>query len=147
MKSKVLFVCIGNACRSQMAQAFARVYGKDVIEPESAGLTPAVMIPEVTHWVMRERGITLDEQFPKEVGMVPLSEMDLVVNLSGRPLPGVPAEKLREWRVRDPIGEKDAVHEQVRDEVDRLVMSLVLELRLNQSGAGQAPELPRNWQV
>lgn len=147
MKTKVLFVCIGNACRSQMAQAFARVYGKDVIEAESAGLAPAVMIPEVTHWVMRERGINLDEQFPKEVGMVPLSEMDLVVNLSGRPLPGVPAAKLKEWRVRDPIGEKDAVHEQVRDEVERLVMSLILELRLKQSGPAPAPASPRNRQV
>jgi len=128
-KMKVLFVCIGNACRSQMAQAFARTYGSDVIEPESAGLAPATRIPEVTERIMAEKGIQLAGQFPKSVDEVALHDIDLVVNLSGRALRGLPVTRVRDWRVKDPIGEKEQVHKQVRDEIERFVMSLVLELR------------------
>ena len=45
---RVLFVCVGNACRSQMAEGFARAYGKDVMVPESAGLAPAMTVPDET---------------------------------------------------------------------------------------------------
>ena len=49
----MLFVCIGNACRSQMAEGFARSYGADVMEAHSAGLAPAVSVPSLTRQVMR----------------------------------------------------------------------------------------------
>lgn len=129
MKTKVLFVCIGNACRSQMAQAFARAYGADVIEPSSAGLSPAANIPEITHRVMRDKGLSLDGHFPKDLASTDLAAIGLVVNLSGVPLRGLPIPAIREWKVEDPIGKKDAVHQRVRDEIERHVMSLVLELR------------------
>ncbi|MBI5283393.1 MAG: arsenate reductase ArsC [Candidatus Solibacter usitatus] len=128
-RMKVLFVCVGNACRSQMAEGFARAYGADVLTAESAGLSPASLIPEVTHKVMREKGIELTDQYPKAVGEVPLHDVDLVVNISGVPLRGLPVTRARDWKVKDPIGEKESVHKAVRDEVERLVMGLVLELR------------------
>jgi len=128
-KMKVLFVCVGNACRSQMAEAFARTYGSDVIEAESAGLAPATRIPEVTARIMVEKGIQLSAQFPKGIDEIALHDIDLVVNLSGRALRGLPVTRVRDWRVKDPIGEKEQVHKQVRDEVERFVMGLVLELR------------------
>jgi len=126
---KVLFVCIGNACRSQMAEAFARRYGSDVLEAESAGVAPASMIPEVTHNVMREKGIPLAEQFPKGIDEVALHDIDLVVNMSGMPLRSMLTVPTRDWKVKDPMGEKDVVHAKVRDEIERYVMSLVLEFR------------------
>jgi len=133
-RRKVLFVCLGNACRSQMAEAFARTYGSDVMEPSSAGLTPASMIPEVTHAVMSEKGIQLQQQFPKMMPLVRTDVFDLVVNLSGYPLRTQDCE-VREWTVRDPMGSKDSVHREVRDEIERLVMNLILELRQ----AGRTP--------
>ena len=135
---KVLFICIGNACRSQMAEAFARKYGSDVLEAESAGLAPASMIPEVTRRLMGELGIEMEDQFPKSVLEIAAHDLDVVVNLSGRSLRGLPFSRPREWAVRDQIGEKDAVHREVRAEIERLVMSLILELR--QARQKQAPK-------
>jgi len=135
---KVLFICIGNACRSQMAEAFARKYGSDVLEAESAGLAPASMIPEVTRRLMGELGIGMEDQYPKSVLEIAAHDLDVVVNLSGRSLRGLPFSRPREWAVRDPIGEKEAVHREVRAEVERLVMSLILELR--QARQKQAPK-------
>lgn len=126
---RVLFVCIGNACRSQMAEAFARTYGRDVIVAASAGLNPALDIPSTTWEVMREKNIDLGDQFPKPFDRIDLSRFDLVVNLSGQPLDGVPPERLREWRVADPIGQKRQFHRDTRDRVENLIMALVLELR------------------
>ena len=128
-KARVLFVCIGNACRSQMAEAFARKYGSDVLEAYSAGLAPGVDIPQQTRDVMMEKGISLGDQFPKPLVSLDESKFDAVVNMSGYPLDGVKPPKLREWTVRDPYGAKDAVHRQVRDEIEKLVMGLILEFR------------------
>ena len=130
--TKILFVCIGNACRSQMAEAFARKYGSDVLQAKSAGLAPAVMIPEVTHCVMGELGIELKDQFPKGVQGIAAENVDLAINLSGYSLRTLPFGAVRDWAVRDPIGEKESVHREVRDEIERLVMSLILELRQGQ---------------
>ena len=128
-RTKVLFVCIGNACRSQMAEGFARTYGSDVLEVDSAGLMPASMIPEVTRHVMAEKGIDLADQYPKDVQDVRLHDVDLVVNLSGLSLRGLPITHAREWKVKDPMGEKESFHREVRDRVERLVMDLILEMR------------------
>lgn len=127
MKTRVLFVCVGNACRSQMAHAFARAYGADVIEPLSAGVSPAASIPDITHRVMRDKGLSLDTHFPKEIAAA--GPADIVINMSGVPLRGLHVPVVREWKIEDPIGKKDAVHERVRDEIERLVMALILELR------------------
>ncbi|MGJ5819717.1 arsenate reductase ArsC [Paludibaculum fermentans] len=140
---KVLFVCIGNACRSQMAEGFARAYGADVLEVESAGLSPASMIPEVTRKVMLEKGIKMDDQFPKDVMDLQLHDVDLVVNLSGVALRGLPITRSRDWKVKDPVGQKESFHRQIRDELENLVMSLILEMRNHRqswpTGAASAP--------
>lgn len=128
-RAKVLFVCIGNAHRSQMAEGFARHYGSDVLEAESAGLFPVSGIPEVTHKVMAEKGVSLEEQCAKGVEDVRLHDVDLVVNMSGSPLRGLPVPRIREWKVKDPVGAKESVHRAVRDEIEGLVMGLVLEVR------------------
>ncbi len=112
-----------------MAEAFARKYGSDVLDAESAGLAPASMIPEVTRNLMRELGIEMADQYPKSVHEIPSHDLDVVVNLSGRSLRGLPFSRPREWTVRDPIGEKELVHREVRNDIESRVMSLVLELR------------------
>ena len=126
-RRRVLFICIGNACRSQMAEAFARTYGKDVIEPSSSGLAPGFEIPAVTREVMHEKGIEMTGQFPKPAHPDQLQAADLVINLSGAPL--APSPKLREWVVQDPMGYNDDMHRRVRDQVEGLVLGLVMELR------------------
>jgi len=138
---KVLFVCIGNSCRSQMAEGFARFYGSDVIEPFSAGLAPANLIAPETRKVMLEKKVDLGDQFPKDLRMVRPAMMDTVVNLSGQPLPGGPWNDLRDWPVGDPIGKKEAYHREVRDEIEARVMDLLLEIRRGVA-APAAPPAP-----
>ena len=122
-------MCVGNACRSQMAEGFARVYGSDVIAAASAGLSPAMTLPPLTRAVMLEKNIPIDGQFPKGIEIWNGVKFDIVVNMSGYPLPSKIAPKWRLWNVADPIGMNDGIYRQVRDQIETLVMQLVLEIR------------------
>ena len=128
-KTRILFVCIGNSCRSQMAEAFARSYGNDVLTPASAGLSPAFSVAPDTLRAMSERNLDLRDHFPKSIRHLGRAQFDIVVNLSGSPLPDNIAPRVLEWDVEDPIGVSYAEHCEIRDLIERLVMSLVLELR------------------
>ena len=125
---RVLFLCIGNSCRSQMAEAFAKKYGADVMQARSAGLSPATIIAPLTKQTMAERNISLDGQFPKMLDMTNRDRNELVINISGDPvqLRGVP---VIDWDVRDPIGESDEVFQAVADQLEALVMRLILDIR------------------
>lgn len=128
-KFKVIFVCIGNACRSQMAEGFARAYGSDVLEVASAGLMPTISVPSLTRKVMLEKNLPIDAQFPKGLELYNRANFDLVVNMSGQVLPKKFQPMIRTWVVADPMGGSDGVFRQVRDQIETLVMNLVLEVR------------------
>jgi arsenate reductase len=136
MIKKVLFLCIGNSCRSQMAEGFARRYGSDVMEPASAGLSPASIIQPLTKKVMEAKNIRLDGQFPKDLAGLDVQKFDLVVNISGVPLSSRYPVEMREWRVEDPIGCDESVYTAVRDQIEMLVMQLILELRRGTRNTG-----------
>src|ERR1700683_5034768 len=84
-RTKVLFLCVGNACRSQMAEAIARHSASDVIEASSAGLVPFGEIPSTTLAALRERGISADGQSSKGLRSEDVAAVDLVINMTGRP--------------------------------------------------------------
>jgi len=136
---KVLFLCIGNSCRSQMAEGFARAYGSDVMEAQSAGLGPAVEISPLTIETMKEKNVDMSGAFPKGVDAVDRSGLNLIVNISGQRLP-VRDVPVMDWDVRDPIGRDEKVFRSVRDEIERRVMELILQMRaqLNPRPAGGA---------
>jgi arsenate reductase len=136
---RVLFVCIGNSCRSQMAEAFARTYGRDVLIPASAGLAPATRIAPDTLDAMDEKGIDLRDHFPKSIRHLGRIEFDLVVNISGETLPAPMKCPVREWDVEDPVSLKYEDHCAVRDDIERRVMDLILELRREQSSPQLKP--------
>ena len=128
---RVLFVCIGNACRSQMAEGFARTYGSDVMIAASAGLSPAMNVARDTKSAMSEKGIDLRDHFPKAIRNLGRAQFDLVVNMSGSEiLPDeVPGAKIIEWDVEDPVYMKYEDHCKIRDSIETLVVKLVLDLR------------------
>ncbi len=132
-KPRVLFVCIGNSCRSQMAEAFARSYGSDVLIPASAGLAPAIKIASDTMYAMAEKNLDLRDHFPKSIRQLGRSQFDLVVNISGTGLPPEVTVPIIEWDVEDPISLSYERHCEVRDVIERLVMNLVLDLRRKQA--------------
>ena len=139
-KRRVLFVCIGNSCRSQMAEGFARKYGSDVMEAFSAGVAPASIVQPLTQEVMEQKNIGLDGQHPKHYSMFDLSTFDLIVNMSGSRLPGRTSGEVREWKVVDPIGRSEDVYLSVRDDIEASVMRLILELRSGRTPATRSPE-------
>jgi len=124
---RVLFVCIGNSCRSQMAEGFARAYGSDVMVARSAGLSPGDMVSPLTQRLMREKNIDLSGCVPK--GMPEGEPFDLIINMSGRRLPGGIPGEVRVWNVPDPIFLDEEDHRAIRDQIESLVQGLVLELR------------------
>lgn len=129
-RKRVLFVCIGNSCRSQMAEGFAKAYGNDILEVHSAGLSPASIVQDETHQTMLERGVRLEGQHPKGIEMMMRQPFDVVVNMSGQQMPRMQSQRNLEWKVRDPIGRSDDVYQEVAEQIEKLVKGLIAELRL-----------------
>ena len=124
---RILFVCVGNACRSQMAEAFAKAYGGPCLHAESAGLEPAQHIPQRTRIVMAERGIALARHYPKPMYTFHPSAFDLIVNLCRRGLPIQSVPVLR-FPVDDPGGEPVEFHREIRNTIEHLVETILVEL-------------------
>lgn len=129
-KKRVLFVCIGNACRSQMAEGFARAYGSDAMIPASAGVSPATAVAADTIRAMLEKNIDLRQHFPKSIRHLGRVTWDLVVNMSETFVPEDTGLRLVEREVPDPVCMEYEDHCRVRDAIERNVMNLILELRL-----------------
>src|SRR5690242_20113546 len=108
-----------------MAEGFARAYGSDVLQAQSAGLAPAMAVAPLTHKVMLEKNIDVGNVFPKDLKAV-IGSADLIINMSGFELPVKAKAPVEKWDVRDPIGESEEVYRQVRDEIERRVMQLIL---------------------
>jgi arsenate reductase len=136
-RRRVLFVCIGNSCRSQLAEAFARKLAPDVIEPSSAGLSPFGSIAETTTAVGAEFGLSFDGQFSKGLEAVDLAQSDLVVNMSGMPARGLfeTARTVLDWEIEDPFGEDLGLYRRIAVEIEARILALAAELRTQHSGA------------
>src|SRR5207249_10567780 len=80
VKKRVLFVCIGNFCRSQMAEGFARAYGSDVMVSRSAGFSMATVIATLKRQVLSERIIRIDEHFTNSLDVYSRDKFDMVGN-------------------------------------------------------------------
>jgi len=127
-KKRVLFVCIGNSCRSQMAEAFARAYGSDIMDVQSAGVSPATIIAPLTKQVLGEKNLHIDDHFPKGMDIIAREPFDLIVNMSGVRL-AIPGVRILDWAVQDPIGLSEQVYRTVAAQIEGLVMRLILDLR------------------
>ncbi|HEV8603240.1 MAG TPA: arsenate reductase ArsC [Gaiellaceae bacterium] len=119
---RVLFVCIGNAGRSQMAQAF---YERAGGEARSAGTRPeAGLHPEVVE-AMRELEIDLEGKFPKGLSREDVEWADLVVTMGcGDACPVLPGKRYLDWNLQDPAGMPIEVVRTIRDKIARLVSEL-----------------------
>jgi len=140
-KIKILFVCIGNMCRSQMAEGFARSIGGDMVEVYSAGTAPTGMLSPEAVEVMREKGIDISGHYSKGIDEVPLDEMDVVVSMgccsAGELCPlGFEGKKV-DWVVEDPIGKPIEFFRRVRDGIEEKVRSLLDQLW--REGIGKVP--------
>jgi arsenate reductase (thioredoxin) len=126
---RVLFVCIGNACRSPMAEGFANLYGSDVLTAASAGLAPLQAIPQETVDVMGEINVDVSRHVPRRFDPFEAVDCDIVVNMAGFKLPGPELKELIEWQVKDPYMASAEAYRAVRDDLETRVMRLILDLR------------------
>jgi arsenate reductase (thioredoxin) len=133
---KVLFVCVGNCVRSQMAEAVARHCCADIILAESAGVSPLGFIDTTTQAVLRERGISFDGQFSKGLHNHKLRKPDVVINMSGIHGKALfPEHDVEVWVVRDPFGEDIALHRTICDDIEARVTLLAARLRTQAASA------------
>jgi len=121
-KKKVLFVCIGNMIRSQMAEGFARDGGSAFLETYSAGVSPSGVVSEEAIAVMQEKGIDISSQYSKGLDDVPVTEMDYIINMSGRDIRSmiapVPPGTIIDWHVEDPLGRSLRFFRLTRDDLE-----------------------------
>jgi protein-tyrosine-phosphatase len=127
---RILFVCVENAARSQMAEAFARIHGAGVVEAASAGSHPAGRIDPRAIEAMRERGYDLTAHRSKGLTEIGAAPWDWVVTLGcGDTCPWVPAVHREDWPLPDPCDLTRPDFDKLRDEIERRVLDLIVPLR------------------
>jgi arsenate reductase len=127
---RVLFVCVENAGRSQMAEAFARKYGGGKVEALSAGTMPAKEVNPVVIQVMQEKGIDLTAKKPKAVTrqMVEEADMIIVMGCSAEGFCPVPLlNKVIDWQIEDPKDKPVDKVREIRDKIESRVRKLISE--------------------
>ena len=123
---RVLFICVENACRSQMAEGFARALGGGRVEAYSAGSRPSGRVNPRAVALMHERGIDISSQRSKGFSELPVTDFDYAVTM-GCPdaCPFVPGTRLIAWDIPDPKDLSDDGFRAVRDEIERRVEELL----------------------
>jgi len=128
-KRKIVFVCVENARRSQMAQGFAERLGAGKIEAYSAGSRPSSEIDPLVIEVMKEKGIDLSARRPKGLNDLPSVEMDYLITMGcEETCPAVLAKTIIEWEIPDPKGKPIDIVRNIRDMIEERVKALLKEI-------------------
>lgn len=129
-KKRVLFVCVENSNRSQMAEAFARMHGGEQIEAASAGSRPSGRVNPRAVEFMREVGYDLTTHASKSLDEFNGQEIDVAVTMGcGDACPLVRAGRREEWQIPDPKDMPPEQYRGVRDLIDRKVSELLASLK------------------
>jgi len=127
---KVLFVCVENAGRSQMAEAFANLYGKGKLVASSAGIMLADRVNSTVVEVMREKGIDISMNKPKLLTTKMAEEADKIITMGCSVEKICPAPLLKnviDWALEDPKDKPIEEVRKIRDEIEEKVLRLVAE--------------------
>ncbi|MDH4221935.1 MAG: arsenate reductase ArsC [candidate division Zixibacteria bacterium] len=129
MTKKVLFLCVNNSCRSQMAEGFARFYGEDKIEAFSAGSNLSGKVDELAVEVMKEKGIDISKNESKGFDVLPYKDFDYVISMGcGDICPFVSAKQRIDWETEDPKGGSKDKFREVRDKIEEKVKEFLKEV-------------------
>lgn len=129
---KMLFVCVENAGRSQMAEAFASKYGEGKITVLSAGNKPAERVNPVVVEVMKEKGIDISANKPKLLTFQMANNSDIIVTMGCNDqgiCPGPFFKPTIEWKLEDPKGKPIEKVREIRDQIELQVKDLISENR------------------
>ncbi len=124
----LLFVCVENSCRSQMAEAFAKILGGDDVRSHSAGSRPSGVVNPKAIASMGEVGYDLGTHVSKPLNNIPELEYDHVITMGcGDECPFVPAKHRDDWEIPDPKNMPPDEFRIVRDEIQRRVKDLLTD--------------------
>lgn len=128
-KPSVLFVCVHNSGRSQMAAAFLTHLAGDRIEVRSAGSAPADQVNPVAIAAMREIGIDISAEIPKILTVDAVRGSDVVITMGcGDACPYFPGKQYLDWKLDDPAGQGIDAVRPIRDDIENRVRGLLDEL-------------------
>ena len=128
-RPRVLFVCVHNAGRSQMAAGFLQRLAGDQVEVFSAGSEPADRINPVAVEAMAEKGIDISASQPTLLEDSTLAQADVVITMGcGDACPFYPGKRYQDWELEDPAGKPLDQVRRMRDEIERRVQGLTAEL-------------------
>lgn len=128
-RPEVLFVCVHNAGRSQMAAALLDHYAAGRVVVRSAGSAPAEVINPAVTDVMAELGLDLSARFPKPLTAEAVRASDVVITMGcGDACPVFPGKRYLDWDLEDPSGKDAATVRRIRDEIDGRVRALLADL-------------------
>ena len=127
--ASVMFVCVHNAGRSQMAQGFLSALAGDRVEVRSSGTMPAEQINPSAVQAMAELGIDISDQKPKVLTDEDVRAADYVITMGcGDACPFYPGKKYLDWKLEDPAGKDVASVRPIRDQIKQMVEALVAEI-------------------
>jgi protein-tyrosine-phosphatase len=130
----VLFVCVHNAGRSQMAAALLAHRARGAVEVRSAGSEPADAINPAVREVMAELGIDLSTEKPKKLTVDAVQASDVVITMGcGDACPVFPGKRYLDWELSDPAGKSVEEVRPIRDEIDSRVQALLAELGIDRA--------------
>ncbi|WP_284740112.1 arsenate reductase ArsC [Amycolatopsis sp. RTGN1] len=128
-KPEVLFVCVHNAGRSQMAAALLAHHAHGAVDVRSAGSAPADSINPAVREAMTEIGLDLSQEVPKKLTTDAVEAADVVITMGcGDACPIFPGKRYLDWQLDDPAGKGIEAVRPIRDEIDRRVRELLAEL-------------------
>ena len=128
-KPSVLFVCVHNAGRSQMAAAWLTHLAGDRVEVRSAGSAPADTVNPAVVEAMREVGIDISAETPKVLTIEAVQASDVCISMGcGDACPVFPGKRYLDWKLDDPAGQGAAAVRPIRDEIRKLVEDLITEI-------------------
>ncbi|ASU78852.1 arsenate reductase ArsC [Actinopolyspora erythraea] len=126
---EVLFVCVHNAGRSQMAAALLAHHARGRVAVRSAGSTPAEEVNPAVVEVMNELGIDISRRFPKKLSAEDVEASDVVITMGcGDACPVFPGKRYLDWELDDPAGRTIEEVRPIRDDIDARVRRLLTEL-------------------
>jgi arsenate reductase (thioredoxin) len=126
---RVLFVCVENSNRSQMAEAFARMHGAGKVDAHSAGSEPSGVVNPKAIEAMKELGYDLSKHGSKSLDEIPPGPYAAVVTMGcGDACPWIPAERREDWALPDPKHMAADEFRKVRDDIARRVRALLSEI-------------------
>ncbi|WAP51396.1 arsenate reductase ArsC [Arthrobacter sp. ATA002] len=128
-KPSVLFVCVHNAGRSQMAAAYVRSLGEGRVEVRSAGSAPADAVNPAAVAAMAEDGIDMSAELPKILTTEAVQESDVVITMGcGDACPIFPGKRYEDWKLEDPAGQGVEAVRPIRDNIKARIEDLIADL-------------------